>query len=66
MLLTANLIAAVSRAADAETALLALSEAGIRRRTHQRWRTLGRRGVAPYDQFVAALALHGLDARYAL
>jgi hypothetical protein len=64
-LLTAKLVAAVADAADANGAIRLLSEAGISRRTHQAWRTLGRRGVAPYDQFVAALRLHGLDHRYA-
>jgi hypothetical protein len=62
---TPELIAAIASAADVDGVLSTLSEAGVARRTHQTWRTLGRKGVDPYHRFVAALALHGLDGRYA-
>jgi hypothetical protein len=63
--LTPEMVAAVAQAADAESVRAVLAKAGVSQRTHQTWRTLGRRGIAPYDQFVAALRVHHLDARYA-
>jgi len=63
--LTIELIQAIERAVDASGAIQILNDAGIPRRTHQNWRSLGRRGVDPYKQFLAALAVHGLDRRYA-
>jgi recombination endonuclease VII len=63
-LLTPDLISAVEQASDVAGVLRVLSAAGVARRTSQTWRTLGRKGIPPYDAFVKTLAKHGLDRPY--
>jgi hypothetical protein len=63
--LTLGLLADLARANNRADVIAVLETAHISRRTHQHWRTLGRRGIEPYRQFVAVLERLRLADKYA-